>query len=142
MTARKFVTSWSRVKLALPMGTCTTPRERVSARYSTRPPLNSVTARPTSGVTVPVLGFGMRPRVGIGLPLSVMRRSPGRLTRTPDAQCVSGADPDAHGAGGAGDLLLGRVEIVGVEVGHLGLGDLRELLVGDRAHDLFAGRVG
>ena len=30
-------------------------------RYSTLPPLNSVTARPTSVVTVPVLGLGIRP---------------------------------------------------------------------------------
>ena len=46
----------------MPIGTWTTPRERVSARYSTRPPLNSVTARPTSVVTVPVFGLGIRPR--------------------------------------------------------------------------------
>ena len=37
---------------------------------------------------------------------------------------ASALDRDAHGAGGAGDLLLGRLEVVGVEVGHLRLGDL------------------
>ena len=31
-------------------------------RYSTLPPLNSATARATSVVTVPVFGFGIRPR--------------------------------------------------------------------------------
>ncbi len=36
-------------------------------------------------------------------------------------------DRDAHLAGGAGDDLLGGVEVVGVEVGHLGLGDLADL---------------
>ena len=34
-------------------------------------------------------------------------------------------DVDAHRAGGAGDDLRGGVEVVGVEVGHLALGDLR-----------------
>src|SRR5262249_14005907 len=40
-------------------------------------------------------------------------------------------DADAHRAGGAGDLLLGRLDVVGVEVGHLDLGDLFDLGVGD-----------
>jgi hypothetical protein len=48
-------------------------------------------------------------------------------------------DGDAHGAGGAGDLELGGVEVVGVEVGHLDLGDLGDLGVGDRAGRLLAG---
>ena len=47
-------------KLTLPSGTCTLPYR--SVRYSTLPPLNSATAAPTSVVTVPVLGFGIRPR--------------------------------------------------------------------------------
>src|SRR3954452_17067659 len=43
-------------------------------------------------------------------------------------------DRDAHLAGGAGDDALGSVEVVGVEVGHLGLGDLADLRPGDRRH--------
>ena len=45
----------------------------------------------------------------------------------------SAGDRDAHRAGGARDLALGRLEVVGVEVGQLDLGDLGELGVGDRA---------
>src|SRR3954449_12764017 len=44
----------------------------------------------------------------------------------------SAGDRDAHRPGGAGDDLLGLVEVVGVEVGHLGLGDLADLVTGDR----------
>src|SRR3712207_2914617 len=40
-------------------------------------------------------------------------------------------DGDAHRPGGAGDDLLRLVERVGVEVGHLGLGDLADLVAGD-----------
>jgi hypothetical protein len=36
-------------------------------------------------------------------------------------------DRDPHRAGGAGDLELGGREVVGVEVGHLDLGDLGDL---------------
>src|SRR5947208_16422156 len=42
-------------------------------------------------------------------------------------------DVDAHRAGGAGDDLLGGVEVPGVQVGHLGGGDLPDLVAGDRA---------
>src|SRR3954466_5102740 len=41
-------------------------------------------------------------------------------------------DRDAHRPGGAGDDLLGLVEVVGVEVGHLGGGNLADLITGDR----------
>jgi hypothetical protein len=41
-------------------------------------------------------------------------------------------DVDAHRARGAGDDLRGGVEVVGVEVGHLALGDLADLVRGDR----------
>ena len=44
---------------------------------------------------------------------------------------VPSDDLDPHRAGRARDLLLGRLEIVGVEVGHLGLRDLGDLRVGD-----------
>src|SRR3712207_9415378 len=40
-------------------------------------------------------------------------------------------DGDAHRPGGAGDDLLGLVEVVGVEVGHLGLRDLADLVARD-----------
>src|ERR1035438_9537192 len=46
-------------KLSLPTGTCT--RLVLSARNSTLPALISFTAAATSSVTVPVLGFGIRP---------------------------------------------------------------------------------
>src|SRR5687768_12509164 len=44
----------------------------------------------------------------------------------------SAGDRDAHRPGGTGDDLLGLVEVVGVEVGHLGRGDLADLVTGDR----------
>ena len=46
-------------------------------------------------------------------------------------------DGDAHGTGGTGDDPLGGLNIVGIEVGHLDLGDLGELLLGELA-DLVA----
>ena len=42
-------------------------------------------------------------------------------------------DLDAHRSGGAAHLLLGRLEIVGVEVWELGLGDFGDLRLGHRA---------
>src|SRR3954447_2283425 len=45
----------------------------------------------------------------------------------------SGPDGDAHGTRGAGDDLRGRVDVVGVEVGHLALGDLPDLRLADRS---------
>src|SRR3978361_220832 len=39
---------------------------------------------------------------------------------------------DAHRPGGAGDDLLGLLEVVGVEVFHLGLRDRADLVTGDR----------
>ena len=72
-------------------------------------------------------------RRGCGGPAG--RGRPGRGA----ARTVSGPggsdDLDAHRAGGAGDLQLGGLEVVGVEVGHLDLGDLGDLRVGDRAGD-------
>ena len=53
-------------KETLPMPTCAMPN--LSARYSTLPALSSLTTRPTSIVTVPSFGFGMRPRVPRILP--------------------------------------------------------------------------
>src|SRR3712207_3414106 len=44
----------------------------------------------------------------------------------------SARDRDAHRPGGAGDDLLGLVQVVGVEVDHLGGGDLADLVTGDR----------
>ena len=48
------------------MPTCAIPN--LSARYSTLPALSSPTTRPTSMVTVPSFGFGIRPRVPRILP--------------------------------------------------------------------------
>jgi hypothetical protein len=48
-------------------------------------------------------------------------------------RCCGLADGDAHRTGGAADLRLGGLEVVGVEVDHLGLGDLLDLGLGDRA---------
>src|ERR1017187_6722257 len=59
MTVVAFSTSFSGGKLSLPTGTCT--RLVLSARNSTLPALISLTAEATSRVTVPVLGFGIRP---------------------------------------------------------------------------------
>src|SRR5690606_15631960 len=50
-------------------------------------------------------------------------------------------DLDADGAGGAGDDLRGGVQVVGVEVGQLGLRDLADLVAGDRGGGA-AARVG
>src|SRR4030081_2169015 len=61
-TARKLAERSSTGKLALPMGTWTTPLLRAVVRYSTLPPLKSLTALATSVVTVPVFGLGIRPR--------------------------------------------------------------------------------
>ena len=49
------------------------------------------------------------------------------------AWCVLLGDVDAHRPRGAGDDLLGGIEVVGVEVGHLLLGDLAHLRAGERA---------
>src|SRR5690606_21602221 len=68
---------------------------------------------------------------------------PGRGPPLPaDVDVVVLLDLDAHGAGGAGDLELGGLEVVGVEVGHLDLGDLGDLGVGDRADHLATRVVG
>ena len=55
-TARMLATSCSWLNEALPTRMWTLPT--LSVRYSTRPPLNSPTALPTSVVTVPGLGVG------------------------------------------------------------------------------------
>jgi hypothetical protein len=40
---------------------------------------------------------------------------------------------DAHGAGGALDDLHRLIDVIGIEVGHLGGGDLADLVLGDLA---------
>ena len=40
------------------------------------------------------------------------------------------SDGDAHGAGGAGDDLRGGVDVVGVQVRHLGFGNGAHLVLG------------
>ena len=56
----KFSTNFWSSKDTFPIGTCTLPA--LSTRYSTLPALISLTALVTSIVTVPVLGFGIKPR--------------------------------------------------------------------------------
>src|SRR5436309_12730496 len=59
ITVLAFSTSLSDVNEILPTGTCT--RAVLSVRNSTLPALISLIALATSVVTVPVLGFGIRP---------------------------------------------------------------------------------
>src|SRR5690348_18294412 len=60
ISACAFSASFAPSKLILPMGQCTIPA--LSTRNSTLPALDSLTALATSNVTVPVFGFGIRPR--------------------------------------------------------------------------------
>src|SRR3954468_10401651 len=52
-------------------------------------------------------------------------------TRIRVLQDASVLDGDAHRPGGAGDDLRGGLDVVGVEVGHLLLGDLTQLSLRD-----------
>jgi len=60
MIALALSSSFSGPNDTLPIGACT--MAVLSTRYSTFPALISFTALPTSKVTVPVFGFGIRPR--------------------------------------------------------------------------------
>ncbi len=51
-------------------------------------------------------------------------------------------DGDAHGASGTGDDLLSGLDVVGIEVGHLDLGDLGELLLSELANLIALGNSG
>src|SRR5262245_55403633 len=66
ITASALAVMFSGLNERLPTGTWTFPA--LSTRNSTFPALASRTARPTSKVTVPSLGFGMRPRGPSTLP--------------------------------------------------------------------------
>src|SRR5690606_17210521 len=57
-----------------------------------------------------------------------------RTTRPRRDLPLSVLDGDPHRPGGAGDDLLRRLTVIGVEVGHLPLRDLTQLSLGDRAH--------
>src|SRR5690606_10228533 len=57
-----------------------------------------------------------------------------RTTRPRRDLPLSVLDGDPHRPGGAGDDLLRRLNVIGVEVGHLPLRDLTQLSLGDRAH--------
>src|SRR5450759_2742131 len=65
-----FSTSFSAEKLTLPTGAWMMPV--LSTRNSTLPALISLMALTTSTVTVPVFGFGIRPRGPSTLPLSLI----------------------------------------------------------------------
>src|SRR5665213_3181164 len=54
----------------------------------------------------------------------------------------SAGDGDPHRPGGTGDLLLGRLDVGGVEVGEFDGGDLGDLGIGDRSDGLAAGGGG
>ncbi len=60
MNVCRFSASASAAKDRLPIGACTIPL--LSTRNSIFPALSSLTARATSIVTVPALGFGIKPR--------------------------------------------------------------------------------
>src|SRR4051794_15350530 len=60
------------------------------------------------------------------------RHRPGGCNAAECRRLPSPLDGDAHRPGGAGDDLLGLVEGVGVEVRHLGLRDLADLVAGHR----------
>ena len=66
ITARAFSSICVGVNEALPTGTCMLPA--LSILNSTRPALTSFTALAVSSVTVPVFGFGIRPRGPSTLP--------------------------------------------------------------------------
>ena len=91
------------------------------------------------------VGSSVRP--GAGLPLSTRGgRAGGAVASGCDAPrwraragCWLAGDLDAHRAGGALDDARRGLEVDGVEVGHLDLGDLADLGAGDRADRLAAG---
>src|SRR4051794_29552936 len=66
--------------------------------------------------------------------MSGQRGPPTMSAPTGAAAVGSVLDRDAHGPGGAGDDLLGGLNVVGVEVGHLLLGDVAQLGAGHAAH--------
>src|SRR3954469_703807 len=62
---------------------------------------------------------------------AIARAAPSSVHR---AQCRSVPDGDPHAARSAGDDLLGGVDVIGVEVRHLALGDLANLRPADRGN--------
>ena len=82
----------------LPTGACTMPV--LSTRNSTLPALISVTACATFGVTVPVLGFGIRPRGPRTLPslptariMSGVATTASKSTQPPAMRSTSSSPP-------------------------------------------------
>src|SRR5581483_1792357 len=73
-----------------------------------------------------LLRFTAAPVVRYGVVVAAGRARPYHSGDGPSA-----LDGHAHRPGGAGDDLLGLVQVVGVEVGHLGLRDLADLLTGE-----------
>jgi hypothetical protein len=102
----------------------------LSTRNSILPPLMSVTALATSMVTVPVFGFGMRPRGPRTLPSS-----------TDLAHQVRGGDDGVEVEPAAGDLLD---QLVGTDLVRAGRASGFSLLTGGEDQDpgRLAGAVG
>ena len=110
-----------------------------SVRYSTLPPLASATALPTSKVTVPDLGFGMRPRgprMRPSLPtVPIMSGVAMAMSKSKTAAWILLGEVVGADDVGAGLLRLARLVALG-EHGdaHLLAGAVREH--GGAAHDL------
>src|ERR687896_666667 len=192
-SACALATRFSVVNDILPTGACTMPV--LSTRNSTLPALISLIACATFGVTVPVFGFGMRPRGPSTLPRRPTARimcsaclgsTPSRIAISTvssnlvnftfcrrgiasssvygrSSTCAAAAvnflpcfamcllvvqtapvdashrrarltdDVDAHGARGSTDGLDRRVQAVAVQIRHLRLRDVLDLLGGHRA---------
>src|SRR5438270_9041981 len=123
----------TRTSLPVPAGSETVPRTTWSARRGSTP---SLTANST------VSSKPAKARL-----FTMSSASPGAWSRWRSKRRAASTyflprcgmfdllprDPDAHRTRGAGHLLLGGVDVVGVQVGHLRLGDLGQLRVGDRA---------
>src|SRR5437763_1684770 len=143
--ARTLSMSASSVKLALPTPVCTMPA--FSARNSTWPPLTAWTASVTFWVTVPSRGLGISPR---GPRIFPSRPTSAIISGVAMARSKSICPPctfstlfddfETHRARRADHHLARRVEVVRVEVHHLLLRDLADLIHRNPAdRDAFAG---
>src|SRR5216117_3430237 len=117
MKARRFCSRASGANDRFPIGACTIPL--LSTRNSIFPAFNSVTALATSIVTVPALGFGIRPR------------GPSTLPSGPRAHHVGGGDDHV----GVEPAVLDLLHVLDPdEVGPRRLRLLRPVALGDHQH--------